>query len=179
MLLLSIATRPTLHNKISRCYRQLLQLLESLASFKTLTEKHSSKSWHTDPRKRFNQALAPRSFKHSGEYCHPMKVHKVAGKAPCIFALLAFSLSIICGLALSRSLTYAFLVSSTKLSAFIASSIRAYRVLKQSFLFSSRCSNLCNRKKYYISFKTCCMSCKTHLMHPYQIFNKSLERRGV
>lgn len=61
---------------------------------------------------------------------------------PFILIILAFNLSMNCGLALSLSLTYEVRASSTSLLAFPASSIREKSVLRQSFLFSSLCSNL-------------------------------------
>lgn len=60
---------------------------------------------------------------------------------------LARNLSINAGFAFSLPLTYAARASSTISLAFLASSIRARRVLRQSFLFSSRCSNLQKKKE--------------------------------
>lgn len=59
-----------------------------------------------------------------------------------VLIILACNLPIKCGFDLRRSFRYDVRASSTSLLAFPASSIKASSVLKQSFLFSSRCSNL-------------------------------------
>ena len=56
--------------------------------------------------------------------------------------VLARNLSMNIGFALSLSLTYEARASSASLLAFPASSMSENKVLRQSFLFSSRCSNL-------------------------------------
>lgn len=58
------------------------------------------------------------------------------------FMVFMRNLSMNAGLALSLSLTYETRASSASLFALPASSMRAKRVRRQSFLFSSRCSNL-------------------------------------
>lgn len=78
------------------------------------------------------------------------------------FMVFACSLSMNAGFALSLCFTYEVRTSSTILLAFPASSIRANRVLRQSFLFSSRCSNLSKSKHSFIvsspNFKCQCSS---------------------
>jgi len=56
--------------------------------------------------------------------------------------ILECNLTMKAGLALSLFLQYETRASSANLVAFPASSMSAKRVLRQSFLFSSRCSNL-------------------------------------
>lgn len=58
------------------------------------------------------------------------------------------NLSMNAGFALSLSLTYEARALSTSLPAFPASSMMERRVLRQSFLFSSRCSNLKKNRKF-------------------------------
>lgn len=66
---------------------------------------------------------------------------------PCNPMVLLRSLSMNAGFALNLSLTYETRASSASLLAFPASSMRERRVLRQSFLFSSRCSNLHERER--------------------------------
>lgn len=67
------------------------------------------------------------------------------GSDYCNFEVFLCNLSMNAGFAFSRSLTYEARAWSTKWRAFPASSIIERRVLRQSFLFSSRCSNLQRR----------------------------------
>ena len=66
---------------------------------------------------------------------------------PCNLMVLLRSLSMNAGFAFNLSLTYETRASSASLLAFSASSMRERRVLRQSFLFSSRCSNLHQRER--------------------------------
>lgn len=96
-----------------------------------------------------NRFIATPSPKFWNQYVITAKPKYYIGTGwdPRIAAVLVRNLSINCGFALSLSLTYEARASSTILFALPASSIRENRVLRQSFLFSSRCSNLKKKKK--------------------------------